>query len=243
MTNFQPMTSDESQRRQRQRPRPNFPTVSSSRSARLGRSVDGCRVFTHYNGPTDQLSGLCAGMGVLDPGSTPHPPHQHPEEEFLIIAAGTGEIECAGKTTPVGPGAMMYCAGNAFTASPTPEGADDVLLVQVAGEGTGLVTLIEVRRVVDHFEDVAVHRLAEEEALEGRRPERLEQLRAALPQALLERVELRRADRRARRAVRTRARTATLRSPRRRTRASAGRGRYSATRSRPGRSRAADRAR
>ena len=33
--------------------------------------VDGCRVFTHYNGPTDELSGMCAGMCVLDPGSTP----------------------------------------------------------------------------------------------------------------------------------------------------------------------------
>jgi len=74
--------------------------------------VDGCRVFTHYNGPTDQLSGLCAGMCVLDPGSTPHPPHTHPEEEFMIVASGTGEIVCAGKTTQVGPGAMMYCAGN-----------------------------------------------------------------------------------------------------------------------------------
>jgi len=74
--------------------------------------VDGCRVFTHYNGPTDQLSGLCAGMAVLDPGASPHPPHRHPEEEFLIIAAGTGDIECAGVTTPVGPGAVMYCAGN-----------------------------------------------------------------------------------------------------------------------------------
>ena len=74
--------------------------------------VAGCRVFTHYNGPTDQLSGLCAGMAVLDPGATPHPPHRHPEEEFLIIASGTGEIECAGETTKVGPGAVMYCAGN-----------------------------------------------------------------------------------------------------------------------------------
>ena len=33
--------------------------------------VDGCRVFTHYNGPTDQLSGLVAGMCVLEPGSSP----------------------------------------------------------------------------------------------------------------------------------------------------------------------------
>jgi mannose-6-phosphate isomerase-like protein (cupin superfamily) len=75
-------------------------------------AADGCRVFTHYNGPTDQLSGLCAGIAVLDPGASPHPPHRHPEEEFLIVTAGTGEIECAGVATQVGPGAMMYCAGN-----------------------------------------------------------------------------------------------------------------------------------
>jgi len=74
--------------------------------------VDGCRVFTHFNGPTDELSGMCAGMCVLDPGSTPHPPHQHPEEEFLIVASRTGEIICGTKTTQVGPGAMMYCAGD-----------------------------------------------------------------------------------------------------------------------------------
>jgi mannose-6-phosphate isomerase-like protein (cupin superfamily) len=74
--------------------------------------VSGCRVFTHYNGPTHQLSGLCAGMCVLDPGSSPHPPHQHPEEEFMIVASGTGEIFCGGQTTQVGPGAVMYCAGD-----------------------------------------------------------------------------------------------------------------------------------
>jgi len=72
----------------------------------------GCRVFTHFNGPTNELSGMCAGMAVLDPGSTPPPPHTHPEEEFLIVTEGTGEIECAGKITKVGPGAIMYCAGN-----------------------------------------------------------------------------------------------------------------------------------
>jgi mannose-6-phosphate isomerase-like protein (cupin superfamily) len=72
----------------------------------------GCRVFVHYNGPTDQLSGMCTGMAVLDPGASPHPPHRHPEEEFLIIADGTGEIECGGRVTKVGPGDIMYCAGN-----------------------------------------------------------------------------------------------------------------------------------
>jgi mannose-6-phosphate isomerase-like protein (cupin superfamily) len=81
-------------------------------SLEMSDPVNGSRVFTHYNGPTDQLNGLCVGMCVLDPGSSPHPPHQHPEEEFMIVASGAGEIECAGETTQVGPGAIMYCAGN-----------------------------------------------------------------------------------------------------------------------------------
>jgi mannose-6-phosphate isomerase-like protein (cupin superfamily) len=72
----------------------------------------GCRVFVHYNGPTDMLSGMCTGMAVLDPGASPHPPHRHPEEEFLIVASGSGEIECGGTTTKVGPGDIMYCAGD-----------------------------------------------------------------------------------------------------------------------------------
>ena len=73
---------------------------------------NGCRVFVHYDGATDQLSGVCTGMAVLDPGASPHPVHTHPEEEFLIIAEGSGEIECNGKTTLVGKGDIMYCAGN-----------------------------------------------------------------------------------------------------------------------------------
>jgi len=33
-------------------------------------------------------------------------------DEILIVADGTGVIECDGNVTQVGPGAMMYCAGN-----------------------------------------------------------------------------------------------------------------------------------
>jgi len=75
-------------------------------------ALEGQKVFIYYNGPTDQLSGGSAGACVLEPGVSPHPPHRHPEEEFLIVGEGTGEIECGGKITKVGPGAMMYCAGN-----------------------------------------------------------------------------------------------------------------------------------
>ncbi len=30
----------------------------------------------------------------------------------MILASGTGEIVCGDAVTPVGPGAMMYCAGD-----------------------------------------------------------------------------------------------------------------------------------
>ena len=74
----------------------------------------GCTVFSYLNGPTDQLKGLSTGRVVLAPGVSPHDPHRHPEEEFMIVAEGTGEIVCGEVVTQVGPGSIMYCAGNAL---------------------------------------------------------------------------------------------------------------------------------
>jgi mannose-6-phosphate isomerase-like protein (cupin superfamily) len=64
----------------------------------------------YFEGPTDLLSAMTAGSVRLNPGATPHPPHQHAEEEFMVVTEGTGEIELEGKIIPVAPGSMMYCA-------------------------------------------------------------------------------------------------------------------------------------
>jgi len=53
---------------------------------------------------------MTAGSLLLKPGMSPHPPHQHPEEEFMVVTEGTGEISVEGKLTSAGPGTMMYCA-------------------------------------------------------------------------------------------------------------------------------------
>jgi mannose-6-phosphate isomerase-like protein (cupin superfamily) len=66
----------------------------------------------YFEGPTDQLKSMTAGSLRLNPGMTPHPPHQHPEEEFMVVTEGTGEISLEGKITKVAPGAMMYCGAN-----------------------------------------------------------------------------------------------------------------------------------
>lgn len=55
---------------------------------------------------------MTAGSLRLNPGATPHAPHRHPEEEFLLVTEGTGEISIDGKITKAGPGSMMYCAAN-----------------------------------------------------------------------------------------------------------------------------------
>jgi mannose-6-phosphate isomerase-like protein (cupin superfamily) len=90
-------------------PLPN--AVVEARNAKLTREPFGdLRVF--FEGPTSQLKSMTAGSLLLKPGMEPHPPHQHPEEEFMAITEGTGEILVGGNTCKVGPGSMMYCEGN-----------------------------------------------------------------------------------------------------------------------------------
>jgi mannose-6-phosphate isomerase-like protein (cupin superfamily) len=66
----------------------------------------------YFNGATAQLKSVTTGSLLLHPGQEPHPPHQHPEEEFMIVTEGHGEILVHGVTHKVGPGAIMYCEGN-----------------------------------------------------------------------------------------------------------------------------------
>jgi cation diffusion facilitator family transporter len=70
--------------------------------------------YLYFEGPTNELSYMAAGSLRLNPGASPHPPHLHPEEEFLLVTEGTGEILLDGKINKVGPGSMMYCEGNAL---------------------------------------------------------------------------------------------------------------------------------
>jgi quercetin dioxygenase-like cupin family protein len=65
----------------------------------------------YFEGRTGQLSGLTMGSLRLKPGMAPHPPHEHPEEEIMVVTEGTGEISVEGKVTSVAPGATTYCAG------------------------------------------------------------------------------------------------------------------------------------
>jgi quercetin dioxygenase-like cupin family protein len=45
---------------------------------------------------------------TLAPGSSPHPPHQHPHEELFLMMNGTLAVTIAGKTTEIGPGSAAF---------------------------------------------------------------------------------------------------------------------------------------
>ena len=66
----------------------------------------------YFSGSTDQVKSVTAGNLLLKAGMSPHAPHQHPEEEFMVITEGRGEISVDGKVRKVAPGSMMYCAAD-----------------------------------------------------------------------------------------------------------------------------------
>ena len=93
------------------RPSPIPSTVFDTSKATLTHEAFGDQ-HIYFAGATDQIQSMTAGSLLLNAGMSPHAPHQHPEEEFMVITEGTGEIVVDGKKTKVGPGSMMYCAAN-----------------------------------------------------------------------------------------------------------------------------------
>lgn len=62
--------------------------------------------------PTATLDELEMHITALPAGRTTHPPHTHANEEIIIIREGTVDAFQNGKTTRVGPGAILFQASN-----------------------------------------------------------------------------------------------------------------------------------
>src|SRR6266481_1175118 len=70
------------------------------------------RVRQVMRSPTPTLDELEIHISTLDPGKSPHAPHQHQHEELLIIKDGTLETFQSGATRRVGPGGIIFQASN-----------------------------------------------------------------------------------------------------------------------------------
>ena len=65
-----------------------------------------------FEAPTTNLDQLECHVTTLNPGEAPHAPHQHPEEELIIVKEGTIEAMQNGVTKRAGPGSMIFEASN-----------------------------------------------------------------------------------------------------------------------------------
>ena len=64
------------------------------------------------NSPTPTFLNFESHVTTLNPGNSPHPPHHHPDEEWLIVKDGTVDVTINGVTHHAGPGAICFFASN-----------------------------------------------------------------------------------------------------------------------------------
>ena len=62
--------------------------------------------------PTPTLDELEMHVTTLNPGQTSHAPHQHPNEELIILREGTVEALVHGDWKKLGPGSIIFQASN-----------------------------------------------------------------------------------------------------------------------------------
>jgi quercetin dioxygenase-like cupin family protein len=69
-------------------------------------------VRTVVRAPTVTLDELEIHITTLKPGLASHAPHQHPNEEMLVVREGTVEALVNGELKRVGPGSIIFQASN-----------------------------------------------------------------------------------------------------------------------------------
>lgn len=65
-----------------------------------------------FDSPTPALEELEMHITTLNPGESPHLPHQHPAEELMILKEGTLEVMQNGRTNRVEAGGIIFNASN-----------------------------------------------------------------------------------------------------------------------------------
>ena len=64
------------------------------------------------NMPTVTLARFESHITTLNPGNMSHPPHRHPQEEFIILKEGVLDVAINGRVTRAGPGSLLFFASN-----------------------------------------------------------------------------------------------------------------------------------
>jgi quercetin dioxygenase-like cupin family protein len=89
-----------------------LPSTSWDWSALTARDVAYGSVRSIVRTPTTTLAELEMHVTTLNAGQTSHAPHQHPNEELIIIKEGTVEALVHGEWKKLGVGSVIFQASN-----------------------------------------------------------------------------------------------------------------------------------
>ena len=64
------------------------------------------------DGPTATFENFEGHVTTLNPGEAPHPAHQHPDEELVVLKEGTLEVTINGASQRAGAGSVLLIASN-----------------------------------------------------------------------------------------------------------------------------------
>ncbi len=95
----------------RQQPRPALQS-SAIRSIEEAQreDFDWGTLYTYFQDESYGTRDGLAAVAVIKPGREIHPPHQHAEEEYLMVVEGNGTWHLNGRERPAKPGDMQYAA-------------------------------------------------------------------------------------------------------------------------------------
>ena len=87
-------------------------SISYDWNAMTARTNDYGAVRSIVRAPTPTLEELEMHITTLNAGQTSHAPHQHPNEELIILREGTVEALVHGEWKRLGPGSIIFQASN-----------------------------------------------------------------------------------------------------------------------------------
>jgi len=81
--------------------------VVSSETAKTSQEAWGT-FLSYYEGQSDHVTNILTGVAIINPGEEIHPPHKHPEEEFLMVIEGEGTWSVKGEESPARAGDILF---------------------------------------------------------------------------------------------------------------------------------------
>lgn len=68
------------------------------------------KFISHYSGQSEYIKDSLTGVAIIKAGQEIHPPHEHIEEEFLMVIEGNGTWTIGENDFPAKAGDILYAA-------------------------------------------------------------------------------------------------------------------------------------